>query len=163
MDNLKLPSKYYSSAFLCKRGFSEFDGGRSDSDFLWKWGPFVYYEKSSHAVGLLPKHGFSMLPRKSGKDSILWMVAKRALSAQDGIVYWDDSFHLLVESFSVWFKLCGPIFSLKSMDSLPSLNPYEVLVASAPVALVPSAGCYCWKPSLFSVTHRIAFWIWVLI
>ena len=30
-------------------------------------------------------------------------------------------------------------------------------------ALVPSAGCYCWKPSLFSATHRIAFWIWVLI
>ena len=86
-----------------------------------------------------------------------------------------------MRSFSVWFKLCGPIFSLKSMDSphshwkhthtpplenphlLPSPNPYEVLVASAPIALVPSAGCYCWKLSLFSATHRIAFWIWVLI
>lgn len=45
---------------------------------------------------------------------------------------------------------------------LPSPNPYEVSVASAPIAPALYATVIT-RSSLSSVTHRIGFWIWVLI
>lgn len=55
--------------------------GRSDKVFLPFWRPFEYFQKSSYAAQPIPKHGFSMLVRKTGEDSVPGTSAKRALRA----------------------------------------------------------------------------------
>eukprot|EP00268_Persea_americana_P009673 TRINITY_DN13876_c0_g5_i1.p1 TRINITY_DN13876_c0_g5~~TRINITY_DN13876_c0_g5_i1.p1 ORF type:complete len:125 (-),score=15.15 TRINITY_DN13876_c0_g5_i1:1149-1523(-) len=74
-------AKHCSSAFLLECCFLRSNRGRSDGAFLPFCRLFEYFQNSSYMVQPFPKHGFSMLVRKSGEDSVPGTSAKCALRA----------------------------------------------------------------------------------